>query len=501
LAEIRKLLVANRGEIAIRVFRTCRDLRITTVAVFSDADRAALHVRMADEAYRIGPAPASVSYLDQGAILDVAKRCGADAIHPGYGFLSENPEFAEQCGEAGFIFVGPPAAAIRAMGDKAAARKLMLEVGVPMVPGAIDVVATVEAAREVAADIGYPVLVKAVAGGGGKGMRVVLDADSLAGSFEASQREATAAFGDGRVYIERYIEKPRHIEIQVMADTHGNAIHLFERECSIQRRHQKVIEESPSCIVDDDLRERMGEAAVKATLACGYTNAGTVEFLLDSSKAFYFMEMNTRLQVEHPVTEAVTGIALVREQIRVAEGEPLAMRQEDLELRGHAIECRVYADDPSSDFLPDPGTLVRHAPPAGPGVRVDAGVDEGSEIPIYYDPMVSKVITWGADRDEAIRRMLRALAEYQIAGVRTTIPFCKFVLCHPAFQAGHFSTHFVDDEFTPGSLETLSDSDAAASAIAAVLVRNGSGAVKTPSPGAEGEWSRWVSRRRKGWRR
>ena len=497
MPEIKKLLVANRGEIAIRVFRTCRDLGIETVAVFSDADRTALHVRMADEAYRIGPAPSSESYLDQDAVLEAAARAGVDAIHPGYGFLSENHEFAKRCEAAGLVFVGPPPEAIKAMGDKAAARRLMLDAGVPMVPGATDAVAAIDDAQLVANDIGYPVLVKATAGGGGKGMRIVTAAADLADSFEAAKREATAAFGDGRVYIEKYIEKPRHIEIQVLADDRGNTIHLFERECSIQRRYQKLIEESPSCVLDDELRARMGEAAVQAARACGYTNAGTVEFLMDSSNEFYFMEMNTRLQVEHPVTEAVTGIDLVAEQIRIAEGRQLRITQADVELRGHAIECRVYAEDPASSFLPDPGTLKRHAAPAGPRVRVDAGVDEGAEVPIHYDSMISKVITWGSDRDQAIDRMLRALGEYRIAGVRTTIPFCEFVLEHPAFRSGDFSTHFVEDEFSPEAITTMSERDALTSAVAAVLTRKRDFPGSSDGAAGSNDWSPWATRRRR----
>ena len=449
---IQKVLVANRGEIAVRVMRTCRERGIATVAVYSDPDRRAPHVRLADEAYRIGPAPANQSYLVPDKILDVARESGADAIHPGYGFLSENASFAEACAEAGVVFIGPPPEAIRAMGDKTAARQLMQDAGVPMAPGTTDAVADPDEGAAVARDIGYPVLIKAAAGGGGKGMRIVHDADAFRRSMEMAQSEAESAFGDGRVFIEKYIEEPRHIEFQILADAHGHTVHLFERECSIQRRHQKVIEEAPSSILTPELRAEMGDAAVAAAASCGYVNAGTVEFLVDADRNYYFMEMNTRLQVEHPVTEWVTGVDLVAEQIKVAQGEALSFAQDDLSMRGHSIECRVYAEDPASNFLPDPGPLPRHSAPSGFGVRVDAGVEEGGEVLIHYDPMISKLTTWGADREAAIRRMERALAEYEVAGVTTTIPFCRFAMQHEAFRSGQFSTHFVDEHFTPDAL-------------------------------------------------
>ncbi|MFV1979621.1 MAG: acetyl-CoA carboxylase biotin carboxylase subunit [Rhodothermia bacterium] len=499
MPRIRKILVANRGEIAIRVFRTCRDLGIGTVAVYSDADRAALHVRMADEAYRIGPAPSSESYLVIDAVLDAAARSGADAVHPGYGFLSENPEFAERCTARGFTFIGPPASAMRAMGDKVAARKLMQAAGVPMAPGTIDPVDDAEQALAVAADIGYPVLIKATAGGGGKGMRIVHSDEQVAAAFEAAQREATAAFSNGGLYVEKYIQESRHVEIQILADHHGSAIHLFERECSIQRRHQKVIEESPSCVLDESLRARMGETALQATLACGYAGAGTVEFLLDDAQNFFFMEMNARLQVEHAVTEAVTGIDLVAEQIRIAEGLPLRLRQDDLELRGHAIECRIYAEDPCSSFLPNPGTLVRHSAPAGPRVRVDSGVEEGVEIPIHYDPMIAKVVTWGPDRDQAINTMLRALDEYRISGVQTTIPFCRYVLEHADFRSGNFSTHFVEDRFSAEALGQASEHESMTAALASVLTRKQPANGFTPATDGvrDDGWSPWAANRRR----
>ena len=468
---IRKVLVANRGEIAVRVLRTCHELGIDTVAVFSDPDRTAPHVRLAGEAYRLGPAPASDSYLKMDTIIEVAKQSGADAIHPGYGFLSENAAFAAACADAGLIFIGPPPDAIRAMGDKTAARQLMKEAGVPMAPGTTDAIDDADRAAAIAADIGYPVLIKAAAGGGGKGMRIVHDPGEFKRSMRGARSEAESAFGDGRVFLEKYIEEPRHIEFQILADAHGNTIHLFERECSIQRRHQKVVEEAPSSILTPAVRQEMGAAAVRAAASCGYTNAGTVEFLVDSDLNYYFMEMNTRLQVEHPVTEWITGIDLVAEQIRVAEGQPLNIEQDDLSMHGHAIECRVYAEDPAHQFLPDPGPLHRHAAPSGFGVRVDAGVEQGGEVLIHYDPMISKLTTWGRTRDEAIRRMERALDEYEIAGVTTTIPFCAFAMRHDAFRSGQFSTHFVDDHFDPAALAPDNETHDTVAALAATLYR------------------------------
>ncbi|MGI9174465.1 MAG: acetyl-CoA carboxylase biotin carboxylase subunit [Rhodothermales bacterium] len=466
---IRRVLVANRGEIAVRVIRTCRERGIETVAVFSEADRTSVHVRLADSAYAIGPAPSSQSYLIGEKLIEVAQQSGCDAVHPGYGFLSENADFAQACADAGLIFIGPPPQAIRMMGDKTAARALMEKAGVPMAPGTTDAVADVQEATEVASEIGYPVLIKAAAGGGGKGMRVVEEEGVLERAFEMARSEAQSAFGDGRVFIEKYIQEPRHIEFQILADVHGNTVHLFERECSVQRRHQKVIEEAPSSVLTPDVRQAMGEAAVEAARACGYINAGTVEFLVDKDLSFYFMEMNTRLQVEHPVTEAITGLDLVAEQLRIAEGEALGYAQDDLAIHGHAIECRVYAEDPAAGFLPDPGPLLRHAPPSGFGVRVDAGVEEGGEVPVHYDPMISKLITWGRTRPEAIRRMDRALAEYDIAGVQTTIPFCRFVMQHEAFRTGQFSTRFVERHFSSDALTPDDPELERAAAIAAVL--------------------------------
>jgi propionyl-CoA carboxylase alpha chain len=444
----KKILIANRGEIAVRVIRTCRELGIRTVAVFSEADRLALHVRMADEAYHIGPAPARESYLVQEKILAVAKQSGAEAIHPGYGFLSENAEFAEAVAHAGLVFIGPPAAAMRQMGDKTAARKLMKAAGVPIVPGILDPIEDIDAAQSLAQEIGYPVLLKAAAGGGGKGMRLVHKPEDFAALFRTAASEAHSAFGDGRVYLEKYVEQPRHIEFQVFADAHGNALHLGERECSIQRRHQKVIEEAPSALLDEKMRREMGEAAVAAAKSSGYVNAGTIEFIVDKNRRFYFLEMNTRLQVEHPVTEMVTGLDLVKLQLEIAAGAKLPFEQSQVQLNGHAIECRIYAEDPENNFIPAIGRITHLHKPDGFGVREDSGVYEGGEISLYYDPMISKLVAWGSDRGDAIRRMQRALREYEIAGVKTTIPFCLWVLQHEKFRTGDFDTHFVPNYFT-----------------------------------------------------
>ena len=499
---ITKVLVANRGEIAIRVMRTCRELGIQTVAVYSEPDRTALHVRYADEAYEIGPAASSQSYLVADKILDVIRRSGADGVHPGYGFLSENAAFAEAVEAMGVAWIGPPPAAMRVMGDKTAARAEMERAGVPMAPGTTDAVKDVDELREAAARIGYPVLLKAAAGGGGKGMRVVERAEDLEAAFETASREAQNAFGDGRMFVEKYITEPRHIEIQVLGDKHGNCIYLNERECSIQRRHQKVIEEAPSALLTPELRDAIGQAAVTAAKTVGYFSAGTVEFLVDEHDPkglqYYFMEMNTRLQVEHPVTEAITGLDLVKEMIRVAEGHPLPFAQDDLSIHGHAVESRVYAESASRGFLPDPGPLVRHAAPSGPFVRVDAGVEEGGTVPMYYDPMISKVTTWAPTRTEAIDRMNRALGEYDIAGVETTIPFCRFVMQHEAFRSGNFSTRFIERYFTPDVLTAVSDDTKTAAALAAPLLvfaapasSSGDGAPVDATPAASG----WMARR------
>jgi acetyl-CoA carboxylase, biotin carboxylase subunit len=457
--QIKKILVANRGEIALRVMRSAKEMGISTVAVYSEADRQALHVRYADEAVCIGPAPSSESYLKADTIIEVCKDLGVDAIHPGYGFLSENASFARKVAEAGLIFIGPSAHSIEIMGSKLAAKAAVSGYDIPMVPGTPDAITDLNAARERSAEIGYPVLIKASAGGGGKGMRVVETEDEFEEQMQRAVSEAISAFGDGAVFIEKYITSPKHIEIQVLGDTHGNIIHLFERECSIQRRHQKVIEEAPSSVLTPEIREAMGKAAVDVARACNYYGAGTVEFIVDEQLNFYFLEMNTRLQVEHPVTELITGIDLVKEQIKIAQGEVLSIKQEDLSILGHSIEVRVYAEDPRNNFLPDIGTLNTYVRPQGPGIRVDDGFEQGMEIPIYYDPMIAKLTTFGKDREEAILRMKRAIEEYQISGIETTLPFCLYVMEHEAFTSGKFDTNFVNKYFTPEVLNTKPDAD------------------------------------------
>lgn len=465
---IRSILVANRGEIAVRIIRACKELGIRTVAVYSEADAASPHVRYADEAWLIGPAPSSESYLRQDVIIDTALKAECDAIHPGYGFLSENAGFARTVAKAGLVFIGPPASAIETMGDKTSARKLMIARGVPVVPGTESAVTSPGEAERTALKVGYPVLLKAAAGGGGKGMRVVERPEDLVKALESAQNEARSAFGDDRVYIEKFVVKPRHIEIQVLADEHGNIVHLGERECSIQRRHQKVVEESPSAIVDADLRARMGQAAVDAARACDYVNAGTIEFLVDEHRDFYFLEMNTRLQVEHPVTELVTGIDLVKMQIHVAEGKPLPFAQDDIRMQGHAIECRLCAEDVRNNFLPDTGVVSACRPSQGFGVRDDSGILEGSEISIHYDPMFAKLVVWGMDRMDAIRKMRRALDEYLILGIETTIPFCRFVMDHQHFIDGDFQIDFVQQHYRPEDLPGPSEDEEIAAALAAI---------------------------------
>jgi acetyl-CoA carboxylase biotin carboxylase subunit len=476
LPRIRKILIANRGEIAVRVIRACRDLGIGTVAVFSEADRGALHVRLADEAYPIGPPPARESYLVAERIIEVARRVGADAIHPGYGFLSEKAEFATAVGVAGLIFIGPPASAIDAMGNKTRARDNMQRAGVPCVPGNNGVdgkgFPTAEAALQAAQAIGFPVMLKAAAGGGGKGMRLVEGEAKFTAAYNGARREAQSAFGDDTVYLEKAVIRPRHVEVQVFGDKHGNVVHLFERDCSVQRRHQKVIEEAPSPAVSPELRARMGEVACRAARAVGYVGAGTCEFLLSQDGSFYFLEMNTRLQVEHPVTEMITGLDLVRLQIRVAEGHPLPFSQADLAVRGAAVECRVYAEDPVR-FLPSPGTITSLRVPQGPGVRDDSGVFAGSEISVFYDPMISKLITWGEDRAHALDRMRRALDEYHVGGIKTNLPFHRRMLRHPGFVAGDYDTGFIErhqaELCAPAVAEgALLDDLLAAAAIAAI---------------------------------
>ncbi|TDE12724.1 acetyl-CoA carboxylase biotin carboxylase subunit [Dyadobacter psychrotolerans] len=449
---IKKILVANRGEIALRIMRTAREMNISTVAIFSEADRKSLHVRYADEAVCIGPAPSAESYLRADKIIKISKELNVDAIHPGYGFLSENADFAGQVKEAGLIFIGPSAHAIEIMGNKLAAKQAAGKYNIPMVPGTSSAVTDRVEAKVVAASIGYPVLIKASGGGGGKGMRVVENEAEFDEQMDRAVSEAISSFGDGAVFIEKYITSPKHIEIQVLGDQHGNIIHLFERECSIQRRHQKVIEEAPSISVTPEIREAMGRCAIDVARSCGYYGAGTVEFIMDERRNFYFLEMNTRLQVEHPVTEQITGVDLVRQMIKIAEGEQLAIRQEDLFIKGHAVEVRVYAEDASNNFLPDVGKLETYVRPQGNGVRVDDGFEQGMEIPIYYDPMIAKLITYGENREEAISKMTRAIDEYQISGVQTTLEFCRFVMQHEVFVNGTFDTNFVNQFFTPKNL-------------------------------------------------
>ena len=453
---IKKLLVANRGEIALRVMRTARRLGIATVAVYSEADRASPHVRFADEAVLLGPAPSSESYLVVDKLVAAARDTGADAIHPGYGFLSENAEFAEAVEAAGITFVGPRRHAIEVMGNKLAAKEAVADYDIPMVPGLDEAVTDPQVAIDAAERIGFPILIKAAAGGGGKGMRVVERAADLAEQMARAISEATNAFGDGSVFVEKFVTEPRHIEIQVLADQHGNCVHLFERDCSIQRRHQKVVEEAPSAVLTPELRARMGAAAVRVAQACDYVGAGTVEFLLDADHDFYFLEMNTRLQVEHPVTELITGVDLVEQQLLVAQGEPLAFRQNDLSITGHAVELRVYAEDPLNGFTPSTGTLTRYRTPSGPGIRVDDGFAEGMDVPIYYDPMLAKLITYAPTRAAAIQRMREAIAGYEVEGVATTLPFGRFVMDHEAFVSGRFDTTFVKTHYAPEAIRAES---------------------------------------------
>lgn len=453
----KKVLIANRGEIAVRIIRACRELGLETVAVFSEADRNALHVRYADEAYLLGPAPSRESYLRADKILDIAKKSGADAIHPGYGFLAEREDFASKCADLGIIFIGPKPSSIAAMGDKAEARATVIKAGIPVVPGTEDVGnMTNDDLLRIAPQIGFPLLIKATAGGGGKGMREVKSIDEMPTLLTSARREAESAFGDGNVYLEKLVEGARHIEFQIMADSQGNVIHLGERECSIQRRHQKLLEEAPSPFLDDELRERMGSVAVKSAQAVDYVNAGTIEFLVDKDKNFYFLEMNTRLQVEHPITEMITGVDIVAEQIRIARGRQLSYTQEQIKFNGHAIECRINAEDPFNNFIPSTGRIAHSLLPTGPGVRVDTGVYPGFEITPYYDPMIAKLIVWGETRAQAILRMRRALEEYRIVGVKTNIPFHQTLMDSHRFMGGQFDTRFVEERF---SMDTANEDD------------------------------------------
>jgi len=465
---MKKILVANRGEIALRIMRTIRRMGIKSVAVFSEADRDSPHVLFADEAVCLGPAPSAQSYLNGDKIIACCRDLGVDGIHPGYGFLSENAAFARKVLEAGIIFIGPGPEAMKIMGSKLAAKESVKKYKVPMVPGIDEAVEDVQLAIKVADKIGYPVLIKASAGGGGKGMRIVEKAADMQEQMERAVSEAKSSFGDGSVFIEKYVSSPRHIEIQVLADSFGNVVHLFERECSIQRRHQKVIEESPSAIVSPELRKRMGDAAVKVAKSCNYTSTGTVEFLVDENLDFYFLEMNTRLQVEHPVTEMITGLDLVEQQIRIARGEKLSFSQEDIHINGHALELRVYAEDPLNNFLPSIGTLTKYVRPEGEGIRVDDGYEQGMNIPVYYDPMIAKLVVHGNDRKEAIQKMLSAIRDYQVEGVSTTMPFGRFVFEHEAFLSGHFDTHFVKNFYTPEKILERQKENAEIAAIVAL---------------------------------
>lgn len=486
---MQKLLVANRGEIALRIMRTAREMGMKTVAVFSDADRLAPHVRYADEAFHIGAAPALESYLCQEKILHAAELSGADAVHPGYGFLSENADFARGVRDAGMRFVGPAPESIATMGDKLAAKRAVKRFGIPLVPGTEQPIQAVDQARERAVEIGFPILLKAAAGGGGKGMRVVRRPGDFEEEFKRAAGEAAHAFGNGAIFMEKYLSSPRHIEFQILSDTHGQCVHLFERECSIQRRHQKVIEEAPSALLSPELREEMGRAAISVARSCDYVGAGTVEFIMDDKRDYYFLEMNTRLQVEHPVTELVTGLDLVREQLHIAAGEPLSFSQEDLNIRGHAIELRVYAEDPENNFLPDIGKLQVYSLPQGPGVRVDDGVEQGMQIPVYYDPMLAKLITHGQDREQAIARMLRACEEYDIAGVKNTLAFGAYVMRNPHFRQGDFDTHFIAEHFEPELLHAETPAEAQlAAAFAAWFASQQQTAVDHPPRAAHSNW-------------
>ncbi|APU69586.1 acetyl-CoA carboxylase biotin carboxylase subunit [Christiangramia flava] len=465
---MKKILVANRGEIALRVMKTIKKMGIATVAVFSEADRNAPHVKFADEAVCIGKAPSSESYLRADKIIEVSKELSVDGIHPGYGFLSENADFARKVEENGITWIGPGSKAIEIMGSKLAAKDAVKKYDIPLVPGIDKAITDTKKAREIAQDIGFPILIKASAGGGGKGMRVVNEEKELEDQMKRAISEAESAFGDGSVFIEKYVTSPRHIEIQVLCDTHGNYLHLFERECSIQRRHQKVVEEAPSVVLDEKLRKEMGEAAVKVAQSCDYVGAGTVEFIFDENRNFYFLEMNTRLQVEHPVTEYITGIDLVEQQVRIARGEELSFSQDDLSIKGHAMELRVYAEDPLEDFMPSTGKLVKYETPSGNGIRLDNGFEEGMEVPIYYDPMLAKLITYGKTREEAIEMMLEAIDDYLVEGVSTTLPFGKFVFQHDAFRSGDFNTHFVKEYYSPEALKENNEKEARLAALIAL---------------------------------
>ncbi|MFN8323340.1 MAG: acetyl-CoA carboxylase biotin carboxylase subunit [Chitinophagales bacterium] len=496
---MKKILVANRGEIALRVMKSAREMGIQTVAVYSEADRNSPHVRYADEAVCIGPASSKESYLRGDKIVAVAKSLGVDGIHPGYGFLSENATFAKLVEENGITFIGPTPEAIEIMGSKLAAKEAAKKFDIPMVPGSEGAITDVAEAKLLGEKIGYPILIKASAGGGGKGMRVVTSSDELEEQMQRAQSEAISAFGDGSVFIEKYVGSPKHIEVQILGDNYGNIVYLFERECSVQRRHQKVVEEAPSSCLDEVKRKAIGEAAVKVGQSCAYIGAGTVEFLVDEALNFYFLEMNTRLQVEHPVTEMITGIDLVKEQIKIARGEKLSFTQADLQMRGHAIELRLYAEDPLNNFLPDIGRLVQYKKPEGPGVRVDDGYEEGMDIPIYYDPMLAKLVAYGKDRAEAIDRLLRAIDDYQIVGVKNTLAFGRFVLTHPDFVSGKFDTNFVGKNYKPEYLKKEDEQEMEIAALLAQYIYESKPVKKGVAPSAQNAASNkpgnWVRNR------
>lgn len=494
---MKKILIANRGEIALRIMRSAREMGIQTVAVYSEVDRISPHVLYADEAVCIGPAPSNQSYLVIDKIIDACKQTGAEGIHPGYGFLSENAEFARRVKAAGLILIGPSPEAMEIMGNKLSAKAAAMKYNIPMVPGTEEAIKDINEAKNRAVEVGFPILIKAAAGGGGKGMRIVDRVEDFEEQMHLAVSEATSAFGDGSVFIERYVGSPRHIEIQVLGDNHGNIVYLFERECSVQRRHQKVVEEAPSAVLTPEIRKAMGECAVDVARSCNYTGAGTVEFILENNTNFYFLEMNTRLQVEHPVTELITGIDLVKEQIKIARGEKLSFRQEDLKINGHAIELRVYAEDPCNNFLPDIGTLKTYKIPQGLGVRVDDGFVEGMDIPIYYDPMIAKLVTHGKDREEAMERMIRAIEDYEITGIETTLAFGKFVMQHEAFRSGNFDTHFVKNYFKPEYLSVYNKEEAEIAALSiAELLKNKKSAKSLANNVQSNSGSNWQKNRR-----
>ena len=487
-----KLLIANRGEIAVRIIKACKELGIKTAAIYSDADITALHPRLADEAYHIGGSIAAESYLDKDKIINLAKEISADAIHPGYGFFSENTDFINEVEKSGITFIGPSSKSVSMMGSKTAARNLMMKNNVPIVPGSLEAVKNIEEGLRVASEIGYPILLKASAGGGGKGMRRVNSDDEFKSAFESTKREALKSFANDDVYIEKFIENPKHIEVQIIADKHGNYRHIFERECSIQRRHQKIIEESPSSFVDPELRKDITTAAINAAKACNYFNAGTIEFLVDTNRKFYFLEMNTRIQVEHPVTELISGIDLVREQISIAAGNKISFLQDDLRINGYAMECRIYAEDPSNNFMPSTGKIIDYKEPGGAGVRVDSGFSSGSEISIFYDPMIAKLICWDKDRASAINRMKRALSEYQISGVTTNISFLNFILENEIFISGSYDIHFIDKMFKNNSSSLFDkdneEFDTAAFIFAALIRSRKSGVIKNKNSNSSNNW-------------